>query len=195
MQRASYREPLFRSFLVGVVLWMALLWYGVHQTRNVGWQRLAWGVSGGSIGGLRNFLKDGLTVLKIEPDPRPWKLPLFWYALALGAIATAVGNLTCQTLCMKRYDATFSNAMTAGSFVLSTTVMSTIHYHTFANLSSTYDGLVYVMGMVLILVGLWVLMRPKGAVALLPDRSIIRDSVAIAEREKLQHAKVESYGT
>jgi len=170
------------------------MWYCIHQPWNAVLQRFAWGVSGGSIGGLRNFIKDGLTIIKVSEDKRPWKLPLFFYVMALFAIATAAGNLACQTFCMKKYDATFSNAMTAGSFVLSTSVMSAIHYQTFANLSSTYDGLVYVIGMALILVGLWVLMRRHTKDPELLFDSI-EDSVTISERQRLKHGSLEFYGS
>lgn len=118
-------------------------------------QRFAWGVSGGSITGLQNFLKDALTLLKTSA----WS-PLFFLFVA-GAAFSAFGGLVLLTLTMKRYDATYSAAMFVGSFVVSASIMSAIHYHTFAHLSSVLDYVCYPGGLMLLLVGVVLLARTE----------------------------------
>ena len=71
---------------------------------------------------------------------------------------------------MKRYDATFSNAMNAGSFVVSSGIMSAVHYHTFSNFSSKYSSVMYPTGLAIILVGLWILVRNTHEVKVLQDK-------------------------
>ena len=138
---------------------MGLLWYCINKTKHAILQRFAWGMAGGSITGMQCFVKDALTVLKVSRDKRPWKLPWTMYIMTVLAIATAVGGLSILTRCMKRYDVTFSNAMNAGSFVVSASIMSAVHYKTFANLSSRNSAIMYPLGLAIILVGLWILVR------------------------------------
>lgn len=60
--RDSYLDPAFLAYLAAMVLWVALLGYWMTRSRSKTLRRFAWGVSGGSITGLQNFLKDSLTV-------------------------------------------------------------------------------------------------------------------------------------
>ena len=62
--RASYLDPLFLVYLVCMVLWMAVLGCAIVSSHfsDTTFRRFAFGVSGGTITGLQNFLKDSLTV-------------------------------------------------------------------------------------------------------------------------------------
>ena len=121
-------------------------------------RRFAWGVAGGSITGFQNFLKDTLTILKAIPSEA--KIPYFLLGfLAFMAIFTALSGLIILTLCMKRYDATYSASMFVGSFCISASIMSAIHYHTFAHLSNNVVNYVgYPTGLVVLLTGVYLLM-------------------------------------
>lgn len=119
-------------------------------------KRFAWGAAGGSLTGLQNFLKDSLTILKAgHGRVFPWYL----FFMVLLAIATAFSGLLLLTACMKRYNATFSAAMFVGSFVISASVMSACHYHTFENLEKRYDFILYPLGLVILMVGIYVLVQ------------------------------------
>jgi len=64
--RAAYADPTFLMYLFLMVLWMGMLGYVIlrknSQFSTKTLRRFAWGVAGGSITGLQNFLKDSLTV-------------------------------------------------------------------------------------------------------------------------------------
>ena len=62
--RASYLDTLFLVYLVCMVLWMAVLGCAIVSSHfsDTTFRRFAFGVSGGTITGLQNFLKDSLTV-------------------------------------------------------------------------------------------------------------------------------------
>ena len=60
--RDSYLRPAFLVYFAAMVLWVAFLAYSMTIPRSKTLRRFAWGVSGGSITGLQNFLKDSLTV-------------------------------------------------------------------------------------------------------------------------------------
>lgn len=134
-------------------------------------RRFAWGVSGGSVTGLQNFLKDSLTIIKAvkadgseassddgfgndEPS-YPWYL---FMTIFLG-IATSFGGLLCLSACMKRYDATFSAAMFVGSFVISASLMSAVHYNTFQNLQGIWSWVMYPIGLCTLMLGVIILVR------------------------------------
>lgn len=169
-QYASYRNTHLWVYFTGVALWMAALWFCINRAPSAILQRFAWGMAGGSLTGIQCFLKDALTILKVSNDKRPWKLPWTLYFLTALAIGSSVGGLSILTQCMKRYDATFSNAMNAGSFVVSSGIMSAVHYHTFSNFSSKYSSVMYPTGLAIILVGLWILVRNTHEVKVLQDK-------------------------
>ena len=54
---------------------------------------------------------------------------------------------------MKRYDATFSAAMFVGSFVLSASLMSAVHYQTFQHLSGFWNWVFYPLGLFILMIG------------------------------------------
>lgn len=64
--RASYIDTSFLVYLGCMVLWMCVLGYVIMRKSSrfstETFRRFAWGVAGGSITGLQNFLKDSLTV-------------------------------------------------------------------------------------------------------------------------------------
>lgn len=101
--------------------------------------------------GFQNFLKDALTIVKVSDHHI-----ILVLLLAFGAAATAFGGLLLLSNCMKRYDATFSAAMFVGSFVVSASIMSAIHYDTFQHLDFIHTVL-YLAGLSSIIAGVWVL--------------------------------------
>lgn len=151
----SNRDPAFVAYLIGMVVWMVLLVHWMNNAKGVV-RRFAWGVAGGSLTGMSNFLKDSLTILKRSDFPAlPW---LFYFFFGM-AITTALGGLQLLTMCMKRYDVTYSSAMFIGSFVVSASIMSVAHYRTFANLSDSIDFLMYPLGLLMMIAGVWILVQ------------------------------------
>lgn len=127
--------------------------------------RFAWGVSGGSLTGFQNFLKDSLTLVKAvrneeleESSAIPWALLIVLISMA---VVTAFGGLLLLTACMKRYDATYSAAMFVGSFVVTASVMSAIHYDTFQHLTHIHQLLLYPGGLIVLMVGVYMLLFPE----------------------------------
>jgi hypothetical protein len=166
-QKQSYLQPPFLIYCVGLFLWMVILtrWM-LLPTVSPTLQRFSWGVWGGSITGLQNFLKDALTVLKatsstaphIGPIPVP---PLLFFVLFAGAILAAFSGLCVLTLCMKRYDVTYSASMFVGSFVVSASIMSAVHYNTFSHLHSLQDFVLYPAGLVFLIIGVVMLAQEE----------------------------------
>jgi drug/metabolite transporter (DMT)-like permease len=152
--RDSYRNPWFISFLILLAFWMLLLTYWVRRG-SCTYLKFAWGAAGGSITGQQNWLKDCLTILKASHGSLPWYLPV----MALLAIVTAFVGLLLLTACMKRYDATYSSAMFVGSFVISASLMSAVHYDTFGNLENVYDYSLYPIGLGILMVGIFILVH------------------------------------
>lgn len=157
--RASYLDPSFLVYLVCMALWMAALGCAIVSSHfsDTTFRRFAWGVSGGSITGLQNFLKDSLTIIKAvgAGGQYPWFFPI----LAAMAAATSLIGLLFLTACMKQYDATFSSAMFVGSFVISASIMSTIHYSTFQDLNGIINYIMYPFGLMVLLAGVAILLR------------------------------------
>ncbi|KAL7579452.1 hypothetical protein ACA910_014113 [Epithemia clementina (nom. ined.)] len=160
----SYGYPPFILYFVGLTIWMASLFYWMqYDDTDDKWEkikRFSWGVSGGSVTGLQNFLKDSLTILKAVRDDQtnsslPWYSPIM-VALAAGS---AFGGLLCLTGCMKRYDATYSSAMFVGSFVVSASIMSAVHYATFDHLDSIWNWIFYPLGLIILMAGVWMLVN------------------------------------
>jgi hypothetical protein len=114
-------------------------------------------------------LKDALTVLKASPVENKLPPPLF-FVFFICAAASAFVGLLLLTLTMKRYDATYSAAMFVGSFVVSASIMSEMHYHTFSHLTSTVDIVFYPAGLTMLMIGVILL---AGQV----DDSIDRESI------------------
>jgi len=153
----SYKNEYFQLYNVLFALWMLAISYIIlrKSPTSPSLRRFAWGVSGGSITGLQNFLKDSLTIMKAvkaEDDDMlsyPW---CFYIMIFLGS-ATAFGGLFCLTACMKRYDATFSSATFVGSFVISASIMSAVHYDTFQHLLGIWNWILYPAGLGVLMLG------------------------------------------
>jgi hypothetical protein len=156
-QRTSYSDPYFVAYLVGVCLYIALLVYLMRFSKNHLLKRFAWGSCGGTATGLQNFLKDSLTIVKATGpgDHYPW----FFYLFMAMAGASAFGGLLFLAACMKRYDATYSAASFVGSFVLSASIMSAAHYKTFSYLKGVLNYVLYPVGLLILMVGVFVLVR------------------------------------
>jgi len=123
-------------------------------------RRFAWGVSGGSITGLQNFMKDSLTIMKaVKADDDMSSYPWYLYIMIFSGCATAFGGLFCLTACMKRYDATFSSAAFVGSFVISASIMSAVHYDTFQNLLGIWNWILYPAGLGVLMLGVIILVK------------------------------------
>lgn len=153
--RRSYQDVAFLLYFVATAIWMASLFYVIKYSKHSYWKRFAWGTAGGSITGLQNFLKDSLTIIKASPPHT--RMPWYFFLMASLAILTAFGGLLLLTACMKRYDATYSAAMFVGSFVISASIMSAVHYHTFSNLASTLHYIFYPTGLLILMWGVYLL--------------------------------------
>lgn len=138
-------------------------------------KKVAFGSIGGTITGFQNFLKDALTIfdatIKHESDNSsiPFTgtggiddshLPSIFFLFVLLAILTSFIGLLCLASCMKRYDATYSAAMFVVSFVISTSLMSCVHYHTFAHLDNP-SCVMYPMGLATLFAGAYILVKPR----------------------------------
>ena len=113
-------------------------------------KRFAWGVLGGSITGMQCFIKDALglihgldlaptwtTLVSFVSLSLPWEL---YGLLLLGGLLPLLG-LVLLMQCMKRYDATYTASMFMGSIVISSSIMSAVHYHTFDHIIMQNDGM------------------------------------------------------
>ena len=156
----SYFKIKFVLFFFGLGAWMVMLTLVIRNERSSPTlKRFAWGVAGGSVTGFQNFLKDALTVLKASSSTSTKALgipipPMLFFVLMAGAISAAVGGLLILVQCMKRYDATYSSAMFVGSFVVSASIMSALHYDTFSNLHGLAQYILYPVGLVLLIIGI-----------------------------------------
>ena len=173
----------FLIYLAVMVIWIIILILFIIQqhgnnnkgslrNNSVGYLRrkFAWGVIGGSITGMQCFIKDALALmhgLNINNENNsnniimsilfslPWELCAL---LIMGGILPLIG-LALLMESMKRYDATYASSMFMGSIVLSASIMSSVHYHTFDHISSAAakSALYYILGLVCILVGTTIL--------------------------------------
>jgi drug/metabolite transporter (DMT)-like permease len=160
---ASYEDDYFQMYFVFMMVWIVGLFY-IVQTKPSHHilTRFSFGVLGGSFTGFQNFLKDSLTIVKdVQSDnddtysSYPWVL----YLLLLCAAASSFIGLLFLTACMKRYDATFSSAMFVGSFVISASIMSAVHYQTFQHLDGIVNWILYPTGLLILMIGLIVLVN------------------------------------
>ena len=154
---ASYRELPFVLYFIGLIMWMLLmtLWIASPRTSPT-LQRFAWGASGGSLTGVAQcFIKDSLVVLKASKGI--FRAPLYMPLFMLLGMSFSFSGLLFLTATMKRYDATYSAAMFVGSFVVSASIMSAAHYHTFEHLAGLLDYIMYPVGLCTLMVGVHIL--------------------------------------
>ena len=174
---------LYESLLFYIILFCPK---STSSTTSKKLQRYAWGSAGGTITGMQNFLKDSLTILKAsrrqqqdEIDSSLTRLltttttstsssvgptiktNIHWSFFVFIALAgaTAFAGLLVLTSCMKRYDATYSAASFVGSFVLSASIMSVVHYNTFQELKSIINYVLYPAGVFILMIGVYVLVQ------------------------------------
>ena len=135
----------------------------------------AWSLSGGSITGLQNFLKDSLTINKVVGRTGV-RYPWYFYLFIILAMLSAFVGLLLLTACMKRYDATFSAATFVGSFIIFATIMSAIHYQTFQHLHKLQNYILYPLGILILLTGVEFLVVEK-ALSMDRDSSDCNDEI------------------
>jgi len=153
--QASYEKPAFIFYFVGLMLYAIIMAYWINYSENSTLRRFAWGCTSGAVTGAQNFLKDSLTIWKA--NAHQWCLMLF--PLMFFAAVTAFGGLLLLTACMKRYDATYSAASFVGSFVVSASVMSAVHYNTFSQLNGVLNSVLYPFGIGILMVGVFLLVK------------------------------------
>jgi len=174
----SYKRPSFLAYFGGLILYETMLCYFIlfcHKSSKL--QRYAWGSAGGTLTGMQNFLKDSLTILKASKQQQQQdgssvtrllaattsgssgSIHWSFYAFVALAGATAFAGLLVLTSCMKRYDATYSAASFVGSFVVSASIMSVVHYNTFQELNSLVNYVLYPTGVCILMLGVYVLVQ------------------------------------
>jgi len=167
----QYSDPLFLSYFACMILWVVLL---VHLSNNgdATLRRFSWGVIGGSITGMQNFIKDALAVLHYhhrrhennsssDDENQDYYYPFQLYLLLGMAGIISLTGLLLLMACMKRYDATYSSSMYLGSTVLSASIMSAVHYHTFHHLTTIIKTISYITGLFILLIGCVILATTK----------------------------------
>jgi len=156
--KLSYKKPCFVLYFVGLILYLILMTYWINKSKSCVLQKFAWGCSSGAITGVQNFLKDSLTIVKaVGVDPQQQQFPWIFYLLFLSAAGAAFIGLLILTACMKRYDATYCAASFVGSFVVSASIMAAVHYDTFAKLEGILNYVMYPMGIVVLMIGVYLL--------------------------------------
>ena len=186
---SSYENPYFQLYFVSMMLWIGVLLYIVRtKSAAAALTRFAFGVLGGSLTGFQNFLKDSLTIIKAvhsdDGDPTyPWVL----YLLLLCAAGSSFVGLLFLTACMKRYDATFSSAMFVGSFVISASIMSAVHYQTFQHLQGIVNWILYPTGILILMIGLGILVNVTH------DNDGIVSHTGVSERLERQESSESRY--
>jgi len=154
----SYRNPYFLFFFVAMFAWFAgLIYIIVSKSSSSVLRRFAFGVAGGSLTGFQNFLKDSLTIIKAVGEEDAY--PYYFYIFVVMAMASSFGGLLFLTACMKKYDATFSSAMFVGSFVISASIMSAVHYQTFQHLMGIWNWIMYPVGLIILMIGVDLLVK------------------------------------
>ena len=166
---SSYRELAFRTFILLMTLFLvqlgALIWI-CPKTSLL--RKMAWGSIGGSITGFQNFLKDALTTydatkIQQEQTRTNVSLPVSFFLFVVLAMLTAFVGLLFLAACMKRYDATYSAAMFVVSFVISASLMSSVHYHTIEHLEGVSNYIMYPLGLMTLFLGAFILIEPAAA--------------------------------
>jgi len=160
-QRESYHEWHFLAYIGAAIVWFLFSGCLIRYSNSRMIRRFAWGVSGGSLSGFQNFIKDSLTILKASNNADTTdSLPIgLFVSLVFLAGFAAFGGLLVLTACMKRYDATYSSAMFVGSFVISASLMSLVHYDTITNLDGTVNLILYPTGLAILMAGVALLLK------------------------------------
>jgi uncharacterized membrane protein len=165
LQRQSYLKWQFLTYIGFVIVWFFFLGYLIFYSHSPKIRRFAWGTAGGTLSGFQNFLKDALTIVKaVNNKNTSDSIPVgLFVVLIVLAVFAAFGGLLVLTACMKRYNATYSAAMFVGSFVISASIMSAIHYNTLSHLDDTSNMVMYPTGLAILMGGVWILITEKHA--------------------------------
>lgn len=171
---SSYHESSFHIFIIFMILYLIQLSIFIWVfPKNSLLKKVAWGSISGTITGLQNFLKDALTIYQLANNSNKNNnsisnygvgsddLPTIFFLFVLLAMATSFIGLLCLASCMKRYDATYSAAMFVTSFVLSASIMSCVHYHTFQHLDGAINYFMYPIGLSTLFMGAFILVKPS----------------------------------
>ena len=172
---ASYHQPSFHIFIIFMILYLLQLSIFIWIfPKNSLLKKVAWGSIGGTITGFQNFLKDALTIYQLANNSSKNNnsisnygigsddsLPSTFFLFVVLAMATSFIGLLCLASCMKRYDATYSAAMFVTSFVLSASIMSCVHYHTFEHLDGNINYFMYPIGLLTLFMGAFILVKPS----------------------------------
>mmetsp|Transcript_41503 Transcript_41503/g.99952 ORF Transcript_41503/g.99952 Transcript_41503/m.99952 type:complete len:434 (+) Transcript_41503:62-1363(+) len=158
----SYASPATISYFSCLAVYMLFLWYLIAKSKSPKWQRFAWGSCGGAITGPQNFIKDSLTTVKAVVSTPGVKIPWFFPLLIVLACVTAFVGLLLFTKAMKRYNATYCAAAYVGSYVMSASINSIMHYNTFASLPGTWNDIMYPFGLSLLMLGVCLLEATGG---------------------------------
>ena len=175
-QLTSYKDPYFLAFFALVGVYVTMLTYVINFSKCSMLRRFAWGSCGGSITGMQNFLKDSLTLFNASGNKGTWLLPFFFSM----AGASAFIGLLILTACMKRYDATYSAASFVGSFVISASIMSEVHYHTLSRLENLWNLILYPVGLLVLMLGVYILVKESHE----PDELLIDDDEEVVPMRK-----------
>ena len=166
---ASYHDPAFIVYMILMFTFIALLLLIIRNYPTTSLlTKMAWGSLGGAIVGFQNFLKDAMTIFTVATSEGD-RLPAIFYLLFILAVATAITALMCISASMKRYDATYASAMFVASVVISTSLMSAVHYHTFEEIEGAGDIIMYLLGLAVLIYGATILVRPTTA-SCIPDK-------------------------
>ncbi|KAL3934735.1 MAG: hypothetical protein SGBAC_009609 [Bacillariaceae sp.] len=153
----SYLSSGTISYFSCLAAYMFLLWYLITKSKSSKWQRFAWGSCGGAITGPQSFIKDSLTTFKAVISTPGVKIPWFFPLLIILACVTSFIGLLLFTAAMKRYNATYCAAAYVGSYVMSASINSIMHYNTFASLPGTWNDIMYPFGLFLLMLGVYLL--------------------------------------
>jgi len=182
----SYLDPHFIVFMISMFSFITVLHLIIKRFPKTSLlKKMAWGSMGGAITGFQNYLKDSLTIFK-DTRSEGGPLPGMFYILFVLAATSGFAGLLCLSACMKRYDATYASAMFVVSFVITASLMSAVHYHTFDDIENSIDIAMYLLGLGVLIYGATILVKPTAA-SCIPDKDDTKSS-------ELEQTQV-NYGT
>lgn len=135
-------------------LWLWFLAVVAIRSKDFRWRRAAWGISCGTVLGWNAIVtKDTVTVLQSVKSLGFWNWPPVLFQLGAVSILLFLVGILLLVFSMRWFDATSLASLIVGSVIFSTSVVSAVHYNTFAHLTRT-DAVCYLVGLALVLTGL-----------------------------------------
>ena len=194
----SYVDPPFIVLMISMFSFISMLHFIIKRFPKTSLlKKMAWGSVGGAISkslivllvsrfaqiltilfapaGFQNYLKDSLTIFKAARTDGD-QLPRMFYLLFILAMTTGFAGLFCLSACMKRYDATYASAMFVVSFVITASIMSAVHYHTFSDIGGERAIIMYLLGLGILIYGASILVRPQNAACIYVEKEAAPDS-------------------